>query len=58
LFGRPTEAVLVHDGEFAVELDPGGYRIRGTAFGGEVCDEFVVEVKPHEVTQADFVCGS
>ncbi len=52
------EAVLVSDGEFAVELGPGLYRVRGTAFGGEVCGEFVLEVKQHEVTQADFVCSS
>jgi hypothetical protein len=58
IFGHPTEAVLVSDGEFAVELDPGWYRVRGTAFGSEVCGEFVVEVRPHEVTQADFVCTS
>jgi hypothetical protein len=56
LFGRPLEAVLVSEREFAVELGPGWYRVRGTAFGGEVCDEFMVEVKPNEITQADFVC--
>ena len=58
LFDRPTEAVLVSNGEFAIELSPGWYRVRGTAFGGEVCGEFVVEVKPHDVTQVDFVCSS
>jgi hypothetical protein len=58
LFGRPREAVPISDGEFAAELGPGLYRLRGTAFGGEVCGEFVVEVRPNEVTQADFVCGS
>jgi hypothetical protein len=57
LFGRPTEAVLVDNGEFAVELGPGWYRVRGTVFGAEVCGEFVVEVKPNEVTQVDFVCS-
>jgi hypothetical protein len=56
LFGRPLEAVPVMDGEFAIELTPGWYRVRGTAFGGDVCDEFMVEVKPSKITQADFVC--
>lgn len=58
LLGRPTEAVPVNDGGFAVELGSGLYRVRGTAVGGEVCGEFVVEVKPHEIAQADFVCSS
>lgn len=57
--GRPREAVDVNDGTFAVELDPGWYRVKGTVVdvdGGEVCDELWVEVKSQELTTVEFVC--
>jgi len=57
--GRPSEAVLVDDGVFTVDLRSGWYQVRGTAIvgeSGEICDEFWVEVTPHEITEVDFVC--
>ena len=58
--GRPLAAADVKDGAFAVELAPGWYLVRGTAIdtaGFEVCDELWVEVKSHELTGIEFVCG-
>lgn len=57
--GRPLEVAAVNDGRFAVELAPGWYLVRSTAIdaaGGEVCDEFWVEVKNRELTGVEFVC--
>jgi hypothetical protein len=57
MFGRPLEALAVIDHEFSVSLDPGWYRVRGTARGGQVCGEVRIEVRPHRNARVDFTCA-
>ena len=57
LSSRPLEAVLVVDSQFSVQLDPGWYRVKGTARGGQICGDFNLEVRAKQTTRVHFNCS-